>query len=346
MIENFMNPNILNISPYNAEREDLPIKLDIMENPHNLPQKIKNKIKKKIDKISFNRYPSPSALALREKLETYTGVSKEVILVGNGSDELILYILLACGGFKKKVIFPTPTFPMYEIIGKIAGCETIGIPLKPDFELNCEGIIKEGKKNSIIFIAYPNNPTGNCFEIEAILKIIKETESIVVIDEAYFEFSKKTFVDILSQYDRLAIIRTFSKGFGLAGIRCGYIMANPQFIDCLKLVKPPYNLNTLTQEIALICLKERDIINGFIEKIIKEREWLYLNLSKIKGIIAYRSLANFILFKTKNPQSLYSSLLKEGILIKKVDDYLRVSIGKHKENKAFIRAVEANLKIY
>ncbi|MEW6481941.1 MAG: histidinol-phosphate transaminase [bacterium] len=340
-----MNLNILNISPYNAEREDLPIKLDIMENPYDLPFKIRKKIKNAIGKISFNRYPSPSALALREELKAYTGVLKDMILVGNGSDEMILYILLAFGGLKKKVIFPSPTFPMYEIIGNITGCETIGIPLKPDFELDYKRIIKRGKKNSIIFIAYPNNPTGNCFSREDIERIIKETESIVVIDEAYFEFSEKTFVDILNQYDRLAIIRTFSKGFGLAGIRCGYILANPQFINCLKLVKPPYNLNTLSQEIALICLKERDTIKVFIEKIIKEREWLYLKLSKIRGIIAYKSCANFILFKTENPKKSYSFLLKKGILIKKIGNCLRVSIGKHKENKAFISAIEASLTV-
>ncbi len=318
-----------------------PIKLDIMENPYNLPVKIKKKIRERLNKISFNRYPDPSASLLRKGLEAYTGIDKDMILVGNGSDEIILDILLAFGGMKKRVIFPIPTFPMYEIMGKMTGCETIGIPLKEGFEIDSERIIKEATKGkSIIFIAYPNNPTGNCFKKEGIEKIIKETESMVIIDEAYFEFSKKTFAPFLKFHNNLAIIRTFSKGFGLAGLRVGYILANTPFIDCLKRVKLPYNLNRLSQEIAIIALSEFALLKTLIDKIIKEREWLYLNLSEIAGIEVYPSEANFILFKAEKPEILYAHLLKGGILIKIIGNYLRVSMGKHKENKVFIEAIK------
>jgi len=340
-IEALINQNILKLSPYNPEREKLPIMLDIMENPYNLPSIIKKGIKKRLDKIRFNRYPDPDAGLLRQRLEVYTGVSKDMILVGNGSDELVLYILLTFGGISKRVIYPFPTFPMYEIIGKITGCETIRIPLLPDFEIDSSKIINEAKGGkSIIFIAYPNNPTGNCFKKEGIEEIIKETGAIVVIDEAYFEFSKKTLVDLLSRYDRLAIIRTFSKGFGLAGLRCGYILANPPFINCLKRVKLPYNVNTLSQEIACILIEELNVISSIIDKIIRQREWLYKRLSSINGIKAYPSSCNFILFKVENPERLYSYLVKGGILIKKLGDYLRVTIGTPKENRLFIELIK------
>lgn len=339
MLKDFVNLNILKISPYTEKREELPIKLDIMESPFNLPRLIKKKIKERINEVRFNRYPDPSSLFLRKALERYTGIKKEGIFVGNGSDEIILYILLAFGGIGKRVIFPVPTFPIYEIMGKIAGCKTIGVPLLSGFKLNYKKIIKEASGGkSIVFIAYPNNPTGNCFMRDAILEIIK-TSTIIIIDEAYFEFSKESFSDILGLNENVAILRTFSKGFGLAGLRCGYLLANPPFIEYLKRVKMPYNLNVLSSEIATICLQELSLISPFIDAIIEQREWLYQELLKIKWIIPYPSSANFILFKVDDPENLYLSLLKNGILIKRIGDYLRVSIGSYKENKAFIRAI-------
>ncbi|HAW50032.1 TPA: histidinol-phosphate transaminase [bacterium] len=333
-----LRDGIKTLVPYSSKTPKHKIKLDIMENPYPIPEAVKNKIKKAIDKIALNRYPDPEAEKLRLSISRYVGLPSDMILVGNGSDELILYILLAFSG---KVIFPTPTFPMYEIIGKVASCETIGIPLISSFGLDCGRIIDEAKKSkSIIFIAYPNNPTGNCFDEKEIERIIEETDSIVIIDEAYYEFSKKSFVGLLPSYNRLAILRTFSKAFGLAGLRCGYILANKEFIGCIEKVKLPYNLNIISQEIVAICLEEKDSFEKIIEKIIAERERLSQELLKIEEIKVFPSSANFLFFKVEKPGIVYSLLLKEGILVKQVADGLRITTGTSDENKAFIEAMK------
>mgnify|MGYP001584277473 FL=1 len=336
-MERLIRPSILDITPYKAKPIPCRVKLDIMESPYDLPKGIKSKIKDACERIRFNLYPDPEADGLKKGLADYTGVSSEMILVGNGSDELILYLLLCFGGDGRMAIFPEPTFSMYSTLARITSTESCPLPLAEGFELNDSDIIDMAKeKPSIIFIAYPNNPTGDCFQREKILRIIRETEALVVIDEAYYEFSKESFVKDLSGYKNLVILRTFSKGFGLAGLRCGYLIANPEVISWLNKVRLPYNLNSLSQEIAGILLAERRWMEKITGEIIEQRNWLYNELLKIKGIKPYPSKTNFIYFETDNPGKVYSRLLADGILIKQVSAGLRVTIGKSEENQEFL----------
>ncbi|MDI6752606.1 MAG: histidinol-phosphate transaminase [bacterium] len=332
-----IRPGILDITSYNAKPIPCRVKLDIMESPYDLPQGIKSKIKDACERIRFNLYPDPEAIALKKALADYTGVSSEMILVGNGSDELILYLLLCFGGDGRRAIFPEPTFSMYSTLARITSTESCSVPLRKGFELDTSEIITEAnKKPSVIFIAYPNNPTGDCFQRKKVLRIIRETGALVVIDEAYYEFSRKSFVKDLSCYKNLVILRTFSKGFGLAGLRCGYLVANHEVISWLNKVRLPYNLNSLSQEIAGILLAEKRWMKKITGEIIKQRDWLYNELLKIKGIKPYPSKTNFIYFETDNPDNVYVRLLSDGILIKQIASGLRVTIGKSEENQEFL----------
>lgn len=332
-----IRPSILDITPYKAKPIPCRVKLDIMESPYDLPQGIKSKIKDAVERINFNLYPDPEADGLKKGLADYTGLSPDMILAGNGSDELILYLLLCFGGELRRAIFPEPTFSMYSTLAKITSTESCSVPLGEGFELNESAIIERGKeKPSIVFIAYPNNPTGDCFKKDKVLRIIKETDSLVVIDEAYYEFSKESFAKELSCYKNLVILRTFSKGFGLAGLRCGYLIAHPEVISWLNKVRLPYNLNSLSQEIAGILLTERRWMEKITGEIIGQRNWLYNELLKVKGITPYPSKTNFIYFETNNPGLVYSRLLADGILIKQVAAGLRVTIGKSEENQEFL----------
>jgi len=349
-IESLVKEKIKTLKSYKVADISSPIKLDIMENPYDLPDEIKELVKEKI--MGFNRYPNSQADELREALASYVGVGKEEILVGNGSDELILYILLT---FKSnQVVYPIPTFTMYKILSQIADSTSMGIPLTDGFELNDDKILEVTKNTpTIIFIAYPNNPTGNCFSKEKILRIIEESEGLVIIDEAYFEFSKETFLSVIDSYDKVIILRTFSKAFGLAGLRVGYVIANRQIINELFKVKLPYNLNSFSQIVANYVIKYKSLLQSKINQIIVQRERLYSFLKGIKGIIPYPSDANFILFKSLNipAHTLFLDLLEEGILIRNLNedglpDYLRVTVGTEEENNIFMERIDKICRRY
>jgi len=349
-IESLVKEKIKTLKSYKVADISCPIKLDIMENPYDLPDEIKELLKERMK--GFNRYPDPQANELRKVLAAYVGVEKEEILVGNGSDELILYILLT---FKNnQVVFPIPTFAMYKILAQITNSTPIGIPLTDGFELNDKKILKVTKDTpSIIFIAYPNNPTGNCFSKERILRIIEESEGLVIIDEAYFEFSKETFLSVIDSYRKVIILRTFSKAFGLAGLRVGYLIANSQIIKELFKVKLPYNLNFFSQIAANCVMEYKSLLQPQINRIIAQRERLYSFLKGIKGIIPYPSDANFILFKSLNipGNTLFLDLVEEGILIRNLNEdglpnYLRVTVGTEEENNIFMERIDKICRRY
>ncbi|MEW6619497.1 MAG: histidinol-phosphate transaminase [bacterium] len=351
MIESLVKENIKTLKPYQIPDISCPIKLDAMENPYDLPDEIKELLKEKI--TGFNRYPDPLSNELRQTIAAYLGINKKEILVGNGSDELILYILLTFNA--GQVVFPTPTFAMYKILSQITNTTPIGIPLTDKFELNEEKILKITRDTpSIIFLAYPNNPTGNSFSKEKVLEIIDESPtSLIIIDEAYFEFSKETFISLINIYPQVIIVRTFSKAFGLAGLRIGYLIANSQIIDELLKVKLPYNLNAFSQAVATCAIENfRYLLQPRINQIISERERVYGFLKGITGIMPYPSDANFILFKTLNipADTLFSNLVEEGILIRNLNDdipnCLRVTIGNEQENNAFLGKIDSICRRY
>ncbi len=334
------------LTPYNARPVSLSkgtyiIKMDANESPFDLPPGIKRSIFNDLKKIGFNRYPDPDALELRKDFSKKIGLPLSWTAAGNGSDELILYISLVFA--KRKILYSSPTFAMYRIIGISSGAAAKDIPLEAGFKLPLERILRE-KGADIIFISTPNNPTGNCFREEDILEIIKRKNSLVVLDEAYVEFCSDSFLPYLKKFENLVILRTFSKAFGLAGLRIGFMLAHPAIIREVNKVRLPYNLSLFSQTAGRIVLKNSHYLNSSLREIISERERVFKNLCSIPGICPYPSQANFILFHTSaSSDKIWSYLARKGVFIRNLNGYgglkncLRVTIGTREENDFFLK---------
>ena len=289
---------INNLKAYNAGLISAKYKLDANESPFDLPAVYKDRILKRMRGIRFNRYPDPYAQELRQAIAKKSRVSPDNILFGNGSDEIINYLLQAFCGPGEAVVVPVPTFEMYRIAGIINGSKVIEIPLDKNFDLDDKKIITSANKTcaKFIFIASPNNPTGNCFSAERILNIIKSTGSFVVVDEAYMEFSGKTFLSMLKKHKNLIILRTFSKLYS-AAIRLGYMIAGREIIATVNKVRLPYNINSFSQAAALEILRIGSYTARKTAVIVRERDRLY---EELKGrYTIQKSDANFLFIKMK-----------------------------------------------
>lgn len=343
-----VKPNIRSLRAYEAAEIPCRAKLDANESPYGLPSKLLvNLYLPKNQRLfgGLNRYPDPEAKSLRKLVAKEFKVKPENILHGNGSDELIYYLITIFGG---PVLYPVPTFSMYGIISQALGEKKIEIPLDKKFDLNTGKILRVVKKErpKIIFLSSPNNPTGNCFSSDRILEIINLSRSvgIVVVDEAYRPFSgKKGFLPLLKKYKNLIILKTLSK-IGLAGLRVGFMVADLKIINEVNKVRLPFNLNSLSQKIAVEALKDRRLMQSYITSIISGRKGLFNEMNKMKNIRPYPSDSNFILFKIKDPDKIYKGLLKRGVLVRNmkgiIDGCLRVTVGTPRENTIFLKTIK------
>lgn len=341
----FINDRVKKLKPYTVPRVlEGEIKLDAQENPYPLPDKLKEKLSRILSGVELNRYPDPKCSDLRSKIGEYCNLEAGNILVGNGSDELILMLLLACGGEGKKVVYPRPTFSMYRILSRLTGTGYRGVPLEENFSLPVKKIL--AARPDITFLTYPNNPTGNCFSRDKVIEIVKNSEGLVVIDEAYYEFSGKTFRDYINRYHNLVILRTFSKAFSLAGIRAGYIIGNKKIIEELDKVQLPYNISIVNQKLLEAVMDERELIKPVVEKLNRSRDRLIAELDKIEGITPFPSEANYILMKIENMDKVVKRLKRNNIKVREfsedlLKDYLRVTVGTERENNNLIKALKA-----
>jgi histidinol-phosphate aminotransferase len=336
-ISKLVKKEISVLKAYNAKEIPCRIKLDANESPYGFEYAVKS-----ISMIRTNRYPDPEAKSLKKLLAKDLGMETENILFGNGSDELIYYLITTFGG---PVAYPVPTFIMYGIIGQALGEKHISVSLDKNFDLDVERFLKTIKrvKPKLIFLSSPNNPTGNCFSTDRILKIIEASRGIVVVDEAYQPFSSETgMLPLLRDYPNLVIMRTFSK-IGLASLRLGYMIADPGIVGEVNKVRLPFNVNSFSQAIATAALKKKKEFRSTVKTITDERDRLLSEMEKINGVKPFPSEANFILFRAEKPDLLYSSLLEKGILVRNIKDAvkgcLRVTVGTPKENTAFLKAL-------
>ena len=328
------------------------IKLDAMENPYAWPEELKTEWHAALDAIALNRYPDPEASKLKVSLRKVMAVPNEAeIMLGNGSDELIQILAIALAGIDRHFLAPEPGFVMYRQIAQALNTGFCGVPLDPaDYTLDLPAILAAIEKHQpvLIFIAFPNNPTGNLFDREVLLEAIRHAPGLVVIDEAYHAFSGQSFVPYLGEFENLLVIRTFSKS-GLAGIRLGYLLGPVAILEELEKVRLPYNINALTQATAEFMLAHSSILEEQARRICASRESLYAQLLRLRGIKAWPSAANFILFHSGNrtADEIHIGLRQQGILIKNLhgshpllENCLRVTVGTEEENEVFLQAIE------
>lgn len=333
-IKKLVKPNVRSLRAYQAVETPCRVKLDANESPYGY---------KALSSVQTNRYPDPEAKALRKLMAKEFKVKPENILHGNGSDELIYYLITTFGG---PVLYPVPTFSMYGIIAQALGEKKVEAPLDEKFDLDEDKMIgmMEKVKPRLIFLSSPNNPTGNCFSSNKITRIIKQSKGVVVVDEAYQPFSdKKSFLPLLKKYNNLVILKTLSK-IGFAAIRVGFMVAGAEIINETDKVRLPFNLNSLSQNMAIKALKNKKQMLSSISSIVTERKRLFNEMDKIDSAEPYQSDANFILFKVENSESVFKGLLEKGVLVRNmkglINGCLRVTVGTPKENTAFLKALK------
>jgi histidinol-phosphate aminotransferase len=353
-IEALIRPEIRALKAYHVPDATGLIKLDAMENPYIWPEEIKQEWLETLREVAINRYPDPGAHALKASLRTALRVPDggEIIL-GNGSDELIQIILMALAKPNAVVLAPTPTFVMYEMIATFTGMKFVGVPLTEDFALDLPAMRQAiaTHKPAVMFIAYPNNPTGNLFSREAVEEIIRSAPGLVVVDEAYHAFAGETFMNRLGDHDNLLVMRTLSKQ-GLAGLRLGLLAGAASWLNEFDKARLPYNIGSLTQASGLFALKHMELLDAQAAQIRADRERLYQVLRGMPGVQAWPSNTNFILFRVESRKAdgVFESLKRSGVLIKNLNKAggplagcLRVTVGTPQENAAFLKALEKAL---
>lgn len=350
-----IRPEIGRLKAYHVPPSAGLIKLDAMENPYGWPEELKSAWLDVLRAVAVNRYPDPDASDLKQRLRAGLRVPGAAdLLLGNGSDELIQMILLALARPGAVVVAPLPTFVMYELIAAAVGMRFVGIPLKHDFSLDLAALQAALNRHrpAVVFLAYPNNPTGNLFSAGAIESIIEAAPGLVVLDEAYHAFAQASFMDRLERYDNLLVMRTLSKQ-GLAGLRLGILAGAAAWLTEFNKVRLPYNINSLTQASAEFALRHWAPFDEQARRIRADRDTLYRELASLAEVEAWPSSANFILFRphARPASEVFAALQAAGILIKNLDGAggrlagcLRVTVGTPAENRAFLDALMRALR--
>ncbi len=346
IVESRVSKVIRDISPYSVPHIDCRIKLDGNESPFGLPDDVQSKADRALKEAQVNRYPDPEAEKLIELIAKASEFSKEGILLGNGSDELIGMLITTLANGTGKILCPAPTFSMYKLTGLAMGAEVIEIPLDENFDIDLDNTLKaiEDSDPDIVFLASPNNPTGNMYNNGKIAEIISVAKGVVVVDEAYSDFSGYTFLPLIKECENLIVLRTLSK-VGFAGLRIGILFARDNLAAEINKVRYPYNINSLSQAVAEVVLDSNEFVTENIQLITRERDRVYNAMSSVSGITAYPSDANFIFFKAQDADSLFSQLVEKDILIRnfnkpgRLENCMRVTIGTPEENDAFLAAL-------
>lgn len=332
------------------------IKLDAMENPYELPQHLRQDLAARLADAVLNRYPVPSYATLKASICSKLGVPAGYdVILGNGSDEIISILATACARQDKRavVMAPTPAFVMFQRSAQFAGMDYVGVPLKADFSLDRAAMLAAIAKHkpSLVFLAYPNNPTGNLYSADdmvAIIEALGET-GIAVVDEAYQPFARTSFMARLPEYPNLVVMRTLSK-LGLAGIRLGYLAAAPALLNQFDKVRPPYNVNVLTQVAAEFALEHLEILDEQAAQLNAARAGLAASMAALPGVTVFPSSANFITVRVPDAERTCAKLFAEKVLIKNLSkmhellaNCIRVTVSTPEENAIFLNALKASL---
>jgi histidinol-phosphate aminotransferase len=347
--DKLVRPEVLAMSAYAVADAAGMVKLDAMENPYPLPAKLRRELAEHLANVELNRYPEPNPAALREliarKMKVPAGID---LLLGNGSDDLIQVLTLALARPGAALMYPAPTFVMYSMNAAFSGMKAVAVPLRDDFSLDADAFIARmrAQNPALVFIAYPNNPTGVLYPQADVARIIEAAPGLVVIDEAYHVFAGKTFMDELPRYPNLAVLRTVSK-LGLAGIRLGYLAGRPEWLRELNKVRQVYNINVLTEAAARFVLERLDVLEAQAAQIRAERARLGTALRALAGVTVFPSEANFFLVRVTDAARTYEALRRQGVLVRNLHpglaNCLRITVGTPDEDRILLNALKEAL---
>lgn len=350
-VAEWVRPEIRALSAYHVPDASGLVKLDAMENPYAWPDALRAEWAALAGTLDVNRYPHPQAPALKEQLRAAMSIPAGAgLLLGNGSDEIIQMIALALAGPERTVLTVEPGFVMYRMIAVFAGMRYVGVPLRAeDFALDLPALREAIARHrpAVVFLAQPNNPTGNRFDEAALIEVIEASPGLVVVDEAYAPFTDASLLPRVGEWPNLLVMRTVSK-MGLAGLRLGYVAGPAEWLNELDKVRLPYNINVLTQHAAALALRHKALLDTQTEAIRAERGRLHAALAAIDGVTPFPSEANFILLRLPagRARAVFEGLRAKGILIKNLDgahpllaDCLRVTVGTPDENVAFVASL-------
>ncbi|WP_346354809.1 histidinol-phosphate transaminase [Azotosporobacter soli] len=339
-------PNLEKLKPYSVDEADWDIKLDANESPCNLPPLVRERILERMDYLAFNRYPDIEGRDLRVALAEGLGLTWQQVAIGNGSSELLLALCQLFGGPGRSIAFPTPSFSMYGIYAQVTGSKALSIPLALEEVFDRDAVVAAVRKEDakLLLLCNPNNPTGAVIDQEDIEYILTQVSCPVVVDEAYYEFYGKSSIKLLGEYENLIITRTFSKAYGLAATRAGYLMGNPEVVRLLEKVLMPYHVNAITQIAAETVWLMRDQFEATIRQIVVERKRMADALKELPGIEVYPSQTNFLLLKVAAHKICLENLAAAQIAVRAMGtgvltNCLRVTVGTPIENDAFLTAM-------
>jgi histidinol-phosphate aminotransferase len=347
-----LRQEVLDLHAYHVPDSSGYIKLDAMENPYLLPQELRDEIAESVASAAINRYPDPGAASLKEKIRGLTGLPQGMdVLLGNGSDELIQLLAMAVNKPGATLLSVEPSFVMYRMIAIFTGMRYVGVPLSEDYSLDLPATLAAIKREqpALVFLAYPNNPTGNLFSADAVAQIIEAAPGLVVVDEAYYAFASDSFIPRLARYPNLLVMRTFSK-LGMAGLRLGFLAGSAAWLEQLEKLRLPYNVGVLPQLVAGKLLGHHEVLLRQAEQIKQDRARMYRQLSEIAAVCVYPSEANFLLIRVTNATAVFEGLKRRGVLIKNLNgghpmlnDCLRVTVGTAEENDRFMTALKESM---
>ncbi|WP_165043472.1 histidinol-phosphate transaminase [Adlercreutzia sp. ZJ138] len=350
-------PQLSGLVPYDPKYLPARAMMSANESPLSLDHDLLHDIMREVKRVPFNRYPDPLANDLRDLIAEANGLDREQVLLGNGGDELLFDIALAWGGPHRTMINLPPTFSVYAANARLVGTEVVDIPRAADFSIDEQAVLDRVARGDIdyVVVTTPNNPTGRLAREEFIAQLLESTDALVVADEAYFEFSRRTVRMHLERHRNLVILRTFSKAFCLAGVRIGYVLGDAQVIRELVKVRQPYSVDAVSQAIARVVYANRAKFEPGIQMLIAERERMQVALRVVPGVKAYPSDSNYILVRLLNDDGSPASeaaaeawqvLYGKGILVRDfshspmLEGCLRVSMGTPEQNDAFVRELK------
>ncbi len=347
-----IRPDVQSMHAYAVQDAAGFIKLDAMENPYRLPPELQAELGRRLGAVAINRYPGPRIDELKAALARHAGLPAGCsLMLGNGSDELISLLAMACDQPGATILAPLPGFVMYAMSAQLQGLRFVGVDLTADFELDLPAMLAAIAQHqpAIIYLAYPNNPTANLWDDAAIDAIVAAAPGLVVIDEAYQPFASRSYLGRLAGHPQVLLMRTLSK-FGLAGIRLGYMMGASALIAEIDKVRPPYNVSVLNAEAALFALEHAEVYEAQARELREERAMLLGRLAQMPGVKAFPSDANMILVRVPDAKAAFEGMKRQGVLVKNVSTMhpllaqcIRLTVGTPDENARMLAALQSSL---